>query len=197
MILKKYLKNIGIITSLGIGISTISASCSDYETKQTKERHDKEKPKTSEDRKEIQNRIGDIDFTEYGVAKFSGNVKTRTLLFPAQTGSNNLDRDGVFHISLHLSPVKDATGDWYAFAAEVISSNNNTLVKPVVIKKSLTTAKEGAEFPLRWQFTDENKLEDGKSYTFIFWKTDGSEVIVFSKSNIENNKDIFPARLPR
>ncbi|WAM01570.1 hypothetical protein NWE60_03175 [Mycoplasmopsis felis] len=67
MILKKYLKNIGIITSLGIGISTISASCSDYETKQTKEKHDKEKPKTSEDRKEIQNRIGDIDFTEYGV----------------------------------------------------------------------------------------------------------------------------------
>lgn len=42
MILKKYLKNIGIITSLGIGISTISASCSDYETKQTKERHAKE-----------------------------------------------------------------------------------------------------------------------------------------------------------
>ncbi|MCU9933680.1 hypothetical protein NWE61_00270 [Mycoplasmopsis felis] len=61
-------------------------------------------------------------------------------------------------------------------------------MKPVVIKKSLTTAKEGAEFPLRWQFTDENKLEDGKSYTFIFWKTDGSEVIVFSKSNIETTK---------
>lgn len=140
----------------------------------------------------------DLDFTKYGVPKFEGEVKTRTLLFPAQNNANNLDAAGIFHMRLHLSPVRGVVGEWFAFATEVKSANDNTLVEPLVIKKTKTTAlptNNDFEYPLSWQF-DEERLEPGKSYTFVFYAADGSERIVFSKEHQQSNQDIFPARLP-
>lgn len=140
----------------------------------------------------------DLDFTKYGVAKFEGEVKTRTLLFPAQNNANNLDAAGIFHMRLHLSPVRGVVGEWFAFATEVKSAKDNTLVEPLVIKKAKTTAlptNNDFEYPLSWQF-DEERLEPGKLYTFVFYAADGSERIVFSKEHQQSNQDIFPARLP-
>ncbi|WP_051521862.1 hypothetical protein [Mycoplasma leonicaptivi] len=131
----------------------------------------------------------DIDFTKYGIQKFSGHPKVRILLFPAQ--QENVDETGIFNIALHLSPVRGVTGEWIAFATEVKSENDNTLVEPLNVKQASTIAKTNEEYPLQWSFDGDQKIRPYKSYTFIFWKKDGSEVIVFSKSNIESNKDIF------
>ncbi|UWV93573.1 hypothetical protein NW062_06715 [Mycoplasmopsis cynos] len=115
-----------------------------------------------------------IDFTKHGIAKHTGSVKTRELLFPAAKNENKLDANGIFNIGLHHSPVEGVQGEWVAFATEVKSETDNTLVEPVVIKQATTKATNG-EFPLRWKFEGENKLQDGKFYTFIFWKKDGTE----------------------
>ncbi|WP_322960796.1 hypothetical protein RRG43_02100 [Mycoplasmopsis cynos] len=136
-----------------------------------------------------------IDFTKHGIAKHTGSVKTRELLFPAAKNENKLDANGIFNIGLHHSPVEGVQGEWVAFATEVKSETDNTLVEPVVIKQATTKATNG-EFPLRWKFEGENKLQDGKFYTFIFWKKDGTEKIVFSPDNIKNSKDVFLAKLP-
>ncbi|WP_029608841.1 hypothetical protein [Mycoplasma simbae] len=158
--------------------------------KETRKEMDKEGSKTVK-------RNYDIDFTQHGIAAFSGEVKVRTLLYPAQTRDNNLDKDGVFNIKLHLSPVKGATGEWVAFATEVKSSTDNSLVDPVVIKTATTIANPQDSYPLRWSFTGDQSLENGKAYTFVFYKKDGSEVIVFNRDHIKSNKDIFPAVLPQ
>ncbi|WP_338822282.1 hypothetical protein [Mycoplasmopsis felifaucium] len=107
-----------------------------------------------------------------------------------------MDKNGIFNIKLHLAPVKGATGEWLTFATEVKSTNDNTLVKPVVIKIASAIAEPSKEYPLKWSFDGDQKLESGKFYTFVFYKKDGSEVIVFSQKHIANNKDIFPAVLP-
>ncbi|WP_027335041.1 hypothetical protein [Mycoplasmopsis felifaucium] len=138
----------------------------------------------------------DLDFTQYGIKNFNGNLKVRTLIYPAATRSNKMDKNGIFNIKLHLAPVKGATGEWLAFATEVKSTNDNTLVKPVVIKIASAIAEPSKEYPLKWSFDGDQKLESGKFYTFVFYKKDGSEVIVFSQKHIANNKDIFPAVLP-
>ncbi len=124
------------------------------------------------------------------------NVKTRTLLFQAARSENKLDSQGVFRFQLHHSPVKGVTGKWSAYASEVKSLNDNTLVDPLKVKVARTTAIEGdnIEFPLvfRWDEQDQ-KLEKGKFYTFIFWKDDGSEKIVFKPEHVENSRDTFQA----
>ncbi|MXR10648.1 hypothetical protein [Mesomycoplasma hyopneumoniae] len=124
------------------------------------------------------------------------NVKIRTLLFPAARNENKLDSQGVFRFQLHHSPVKGVTGKWSAYATEVKSLTDNTLVDPLKVKVARTTAIEGEniEFPLvfRWDEQDQ-KLEKGKFYTFIFWKDDGSEKIVFNSRHIEQNNDTFQA----
>ncbi|MBN0970642.1 variable surface lipoprotein [Mycoplasma phocoeninasale] len=136
-----------------------------------------------------------IDFTEHGIKSFpEERVKTRTLLHPAARAENKLDADGVFKFSLHLAPVRGVTGEWAAFATEVEAENNNTLKlqanKPI-IKKTTTIAKTNEEFPLVFEWKTE-KLDKKKVYTFIFWKTDGTEKIVFSDVNIKGSKDTFP-----
>ncbi|VEU64292.1 hypothetical protein [Mycoplasmopsis cynos] len=80
-----------------------------------------------------------------------------------------MDAKGIFNIGLHLAPVQGVQGEWVAFATEVKSETDNTLVEPVVIKQATTTATSD-DFPLRWKFEGENKLQDGKFYTFIFWR---------------------------
>ncbi|WP_031488792.1 Vmc-like lipoprotein signal peptide domain-containing protein [Ureaplasma canigenitalium] len=139
----------------------------------------------------------DLDFTKYGIPKYEGQVKTRTLLHPAAISENKLNAEGVFRFQLHHSPVEGVTGDWVAFATEVKSANDNTLVEPLSIKKATTKADEtpGVEFKLIFHF-DKEKLENGKYYTFIFIKADGSERVVFNDQNIQNSRDIFPSKYP-
>ncbi|MCV3743538.1 hypothetical protein OF377_01375 [Ureaplasma sp. ES3154-GEN] len=144
-----------------------------------------------------------LDVTKYGVAKYMGSIKTRTLIHPADTANNKLDAQGVFNFALHLAPVRGVTGEWVAIATEVKGANDNSLVldnnKMPVVKTTTTTAvptTNDADFPLRWMFNGDNKLENNKFYTFIFYKKDGSERIVFKPEVIENNTDIFPAKLP-
>ncbi|MDW2906143.1 hypothetical protein R7V41_01365 [Mesomycoplasma ovipneumoniae] len=97
---------------------------------------------------------------------------------------------------MHHSPVKGVTGKWSAFATEVKSLTDNTLVDPLKVKVARTTAIEGdnIEFPLifRWDKQGQ-KLEKSKFYTFIFWKDDGSKKIVFNSRHIEQNNDTFQA----
>ncbi|MGX9339447.1 MULTISPECIES: hypothetical protein [unclassified Mycoplasma] len=152
-------------------------------------------PKINENKKTNQT----LDFTNFGVKKFNGQVKTRTLLFAAATSENFLDKDGVFSFRLHHRPVEGVKGEWLAFATEVKGRNDNTLVDPLNIKIASTQADEGAgvEYPLRFKFDKpENKLGTGKYYTFVFWKKDGTERIVFNQTHIDNNNDIFPSFLP-
>ncbi|QBF34399.1 hypothetical protein EG856_00405 [Mycoplasmopsis phocirhinis] len=140
-----------------------------------------------------------IDPTKYGVAPLSENIEVRTLLFPAARSENQFDSEGVFRIGLHHSPVRGLTGEWVAIATEVVGPNDNTLsnVNQPVVKFATTTADDNVsendpvKRKLQWEFRDNNKLEKGKYYTFIFYKKDGTQKIVFSDANIENSRDVF------
>lgn len=182
-------------------ITAIAAACSKKETTTPTPTTNNDRAGTTQrvfDRSEFPNKNLGIDFSQHGVANFSGDVNTRQLLFPAQTRDNKLNADGIFEIKLHLNPTRGAKGKWYAFATEVKSANDNTLVNPSVVYRAETTAKEGVnldnDFPLVWKFDQEgNKLQEGKFYTFVFYAADGSDRIIFSLDNIRANKDIFPA----
>ncbi|MHA0311900.1 hypothetical protein ACXYWI_01280 [Mesomycoplasma ovipneumoniae] len=161
---------------------------------------DKTKPVKMDTQKETTttrktNQTIDFHSAPFNIPK-KDNVKTRTLLFQAARSENRLDSQGVFRFQLHHSPVKGVTGKWSAYASEVKSLNDNTLVDPLKVKVARTTAIEGdnIEFPLvfRWDEQDQ-KLEKGKFYTFIFWKDDGSEKIVFKPEHVENSRDTFQA----
>ncbi|MGZ9432540.1 hypothetical protein [Mycoplasma sp. 613B] len=140
-----------------------------------------------------------LDYTTYGIAK-ANQVKERVLEFPAARGENRMDENGVFSFHLHNTPVQGVSGEWTAFATEVKSLTDNTLVKDTkgkpVVKKAMAMAKEvdaSKDFPLVFSWTGDNKLTEGKFYTFIFWKNDGTEKITFKNDFIKDNKDIFPA----
>lgn len=181
---------------LSLSTTLFIASCQFQKSDQNHNKIEANKNnKSSSENSKQEARNIDLDYTKYGIDKFDGVVKERVLLFPAQTRENNLDSNGVFKIKLHLSPVKGVTGEWIAFATEVQNAKNNKLTNPLIIKKSTTLANPDKEYPLTWSF-EKDKLENGKSYTFIFWKKDGSEKIVFSKEHINENLDIFPAKLP-
>ncbi|MDW2860825.1 hypothetical protein [Mesomycoplasma ovipneumoniae] len=159
---------------------------------------DKNKPvkmDTQETKTKKTNQTIDFHAAPFNIPK-KDNVKIRTLLFPAARSENRLDSQGVFRFQLHHSPVKGVTGKWSAYATEVKSLTDNTLVDPLKVKVARTTAIEGdnIEFPLvfRWDEQDQ-KLEKGKFYTFIFWKDDGSEKIVFKPEHVENSRDTFQA----
>ncbi|UWD34452.1 hypothetical protein [Mesomycoplasma molare] len=135
-----------------------------------------------------------INFQEYGIPK-KENIKIRTLLFPAARSENKLDSEGFFNFRLHHSPVNGVTGEWTAFATEVKSLKDNTLVEPIIVKKAITKAESNAEFPLKFTWNLEaEKLEEGKIYTFIFWKNDGTEKIVFQDKHIKESNDTFEAK---
>ncbi|QBF34400.1 hypothetical protein EG856_00410 [Mycoplasmopsis phocirhinis] len=140
-----------------------------------------------------------IDPTKYGVATLASDIITRTLLFPAARGENGFNSEGVFRIGLHHRPTRGITGDWIAIATEVVGEHDNTLsnIENPVVKTAKATARTDVseEHPtirkLQWEFTGENALTKGKWYTFIFYKTDGTEKIVFSNHNINNSLDTF------
>ncbi|TQC51612.1 hypothetical protein E1I18_01760 [Mycoplasmopsis mucosicanis] len=137
------------------------------------------------------------DATQFEI-KLSSDVKTRTLLFAAATSENFLHDDGVFRFGLHHSPLRGATGEWVAVAARVKSANDNSLVEPKEFKIAQATVKNvsniDAEKPLEFAWEGEQKLSNNAFYTFIFYKKDGTERIVFSQANIDGNRDIFPSR---
>lgn len=189
----------GLVAS---GAAIIAASCSKNEETKKASNNSNNSTETNQNdntnnNSSLQRNI-DLDFSKYGIPKIEGQVKERVLLYPAQTRSNNLDKDGVFTMSLHLAPVKGVSGEWIAFATEVKSETDNTLVEPLVIKKASTKAIEdpNADYKLIWKFNEE-KLENGKSYTLIFWKKDGTEKIIFNPEHTKTNKDIFLAKLPK
>ncbi|WP_051521863.1 hypothetical protein [Mycoplasma leonicaptivi] len=219
--IKKIFTSLGAGTLLSATVFGVAASCSSQEKSGDKNQNDTmnsnkatmmtdknmsgsqtenmESNKTTDDMSKMSEnnlmRNIDIDFTKYGIQKFSGQQNVRRLLHPADK-SNRLDANGIFNIKLHLSPVKGVTGEWIAFATEVKSENDNTLVKPLNIKYVSTIAQTDQEFPLVWKFDGDQKLQDGKFYTFVFIKKDGSDIIMFSEQNIQTSRDVFPAQLP-
>ncbi|AXE60548.1 hypothetical protein DA803_00325 [[Mycoplasma] phocae] len=142
-----------------------------------------------------------LDFTKYGITK-AATVKDRVLIHPAARDANKLDQDGVFKFSLHLAPTKGVTGTWIGVASEVKSLEDNTLVEPESVKVAETEADTAADsetgFPLIFKWDKENnKLTEGKAYTFVFWKKDGTERIVFKQEFIDSSRDTFLAEKAR
>ncbi|MBN3534394.1 hypothetical protein [Mycoplasma procyoni] len=142
-----------------------------------------------------------IDPTQYGVAKLAENIKAREFLYPAATIENFLDKDGVFTFGLHEKPLENAKGEWVALATEVKSYNNNELVAGSTPIKAEATADESKDplkheprLTFKWSKATNNELKAGSYYTFIFYKKDGTEKIVYSKANLDGNKDIFPVK---
>ncbi|WP_341500883.1 hypothetical protein [Mesomycoplasma ovipneumoniae] len=174
---------------------TKKGSQSSQEDKNKPVKMDTQKETTTTTTTRKTNQTIDFHSAPFNIPK-KDNVKIRTLLFPAARSENRLNSEGVFRFQLHHSPVKGVTGKWSAYASEVKSLTDNTLVDPLKVKVARTTAIEGdnIEFPLvfRWDEQDQ-KLEKGKFYTFIFWKDDGSEKIVFKPEHVENSRDTFQA----
>ncbi|MDQ0513968.1 hypothetical protein J2Z62_000406 [Mycoplasmoides fastidiosum] len=176
----KFLKKVLAFGAMSLFSASLLAACGDHQ---------------NGNHVQTQKRQRNIDYRGFAI-KPQPNVEDRILKFPAAIAENKLNAEGKFRFQLHHSPVQGLMGEWTAYATRVKAMHNNDLFQPITVYSATATVQAvhdiDAESSLVFVFDQLDVTKKGQFFTFYFIKNDGSQRILFSQVNIENNRDIFP-----